>query len=337
MKNRVFILLVVLLFVISIVGCSNNGNEEIADSDNKVELEEIKNAVSEVTELVDKVEEAENLTSGNVVGCGEIFTQEDMSYSVIGARIEDVDGGKHLVLKMEAYNSSPENYNFTSLMNVGLFDSKGNEGYFDLMSPAYKEDLLDGTILGGGNKIIGELAFDISETKSDEYILQIGKMMELRDAIKITSDDIDKTYDELFENSGIVGEYSIGDTIEFEDVLITFDGVRVEPKNTYNPNYDEDGMGLLVIDMTMTNNSNDSLEFTSVSSFSTIRQVCSADGTELEYEDYSYQDRNGVESGATKSETFGLYYDEKYKDFYLTLNPDISEREKLKIVTFSIE
>ncbi len=175
MKYRVFILLVVLLFVISIVGCSNNGNEEIADSDNKVELEEIKNAVSEVTELVDKVEEAENLTSGNVVGCGEIFTQEDMSYSVIGARIEDVDGGKHLVLKMEAYNSSPENYNFTSLMNVGLFDSKGNEGYFDLMSPAYKEDLLDGTILGGGNKIIGELAFDISETKSDEYILQIGK------------------------------------------------------------------------------------------------------------------------------------------------------------------
>lgn len=335
MKNKKFILLVVILLLMSMAGCSNKDKEEKVDVEkNKVEVEDV---VSEFNEPVDKVEEREDITSKNVVGCGEIFEQGDMSYSVIGARVEELDEGKYLVLKMEAYNSNPENYLFSSMMNVGLVDSKGNEAYFELISSVYEEDVLDGAILGGGNKIMGELAFDISETKSDEYVLQIGKMMELRDAIRITGDDINKTYNELFESSGVIGEYSIGDTIKFEDVSITFDGVRIEAKNTYNSNYDEEGMGLMVLDMTMVNNSSESLEFVSVSDMSTIRKVYADDGTELKYEDYSYQNRNWVESGESKKETFGLYYDEKYKDFYLTLNPDIGEREDLTLVTFSIE
>jgi hypothetical protein len=319
MEKKIFILVVVLVLAMSAVGCSDKDEEGSVAVENE------------------NVAEAEEVSSESVVGCGEIFNQEDMSYSVIGARIEELDGVNFLVLKMEAYNNSPDNYSFSALLNVGLFDSKGNEADFQPMFPAYEGDLLDGTILGGGNKIIGEIAFDISETESDEYILQIGKMMDLQESIKITSDDINKTYDELFENSGVSSEYSIGDTIEFENVSITFDGVRIEPKNTYSPNYDEEGMGLMVLDMTMVNNSTDSLEFTSVGSLSTIRQVCSADGTALEYEDYSYSARNGVEPRDTKTETFGLYYDESCKDFYLTLNPDMGERENLTIVTFSIE
>jgi len=316
MKKNILIILLVIALSIFAFGCSDKDEEVNEDTKNN------------------DTEESETVSS---VGCGEIFNQDDMSYSVIGARIENIDEVEYLVLKMEAFNKGSENYSFSSLLNVGLVDSKGNEAYLEVMFSAYEEELLDGIILGGGNKIVGELAFDISETESDDYILQLGDMMGLTDAIKITSDDIGKTYDELFESAGVSGEYTVGDTMEFEDVSITFDGVRTVSKNTYDSNYDEDGMGLLVLDMTMINNSADSLEFTSVGDFSTIRNVCSADGTELEYEDFSYTARNGVEPGETKSETFGLYYNENDKDFYLTINPDMSERENLTIVTFSIE
>ena len=336
MRNKI-ILFVVLLISVSIVGCTNKAEEEVNIEKSKEEVENLENAVSEINELLEEAEKTESVLSDNIVGCGEVYKQGDMSYSVIGTRIEETDEGKYLVLKMEAYNSGNDHFDFNPLMNVGMIDENNNEASFELTSPVYKEDVLSGVVLSGGNKIVGEIAFDISEIKSDNYILQIGSILGLKDSIRITQENINKTYDELFENNGVVGEYTIGDTIEFEEVSITFDGVRIEPKNTYNSNYDEEGMGLMVLDMTMVNNSSNSLEFTSVSSFSTIRKVCAADGTELKYEDYSYQNRNWVESGETKSETFGLYYDENVKDFYVILNPDLVNSTNIKIATFSID
>jgi len=335
MRKKILLLLFVFLFAISTMACSDKDAENNANLSEGLDSEE--ESDSEIPESNDNVEDEEDTPSSDLVGCGEIYRQGDMSYSVIGVRMEEVEGQDQLVLKMEAYNSNVDHFDFNPLMNVELFDNNGNEANFELMSPAYIEDVLSGVVLGGGNKRMGEIAFDISETNSDEYILQLGTMMGKEDAIKITLDNLDKTYEELFENSGVTSEYSIGDTIEFEDVSITFDGVRIEPKNTYNSNYDEEGMGLMVLDMTMVNNSSKSLEFTSVSSLSTIRQVCAADGTELKYEDYSYQDRNWIESGETKSETFGLYYDESVKDFYVVLSPDLLNRASVKIITFSIE
>lgn len=332
MKSRLLKILVLMSIAISIIGCSNQTEkatvQEIATETTKV--------VSEMSEFAQDMAEAEKLPEGDVVACGEAYTQGDMKYSVIGARLDEVEGHKYLVLKMEAYNDSAENYNFSALMNLGMVDSKGEEGYLDIMYPHYEVDLLDGNILSD-NKIIGEAAFDITEIQSDVYILQIGKMMEFRDAIKVTGSDIDKTYNAVFENSGVKSDFTVGDTIEFEGVTITFDGVRIEPVNTYNSNYDKAGMGLLVLDMTMVNHSDEAIEFTSVGMFSTIRQVCATDGTELEYEDYSYENRFPVEAEETRSETFGLYYRESNKDFYMTINPNVNEREKVTLVTFSLE
>jgi len=335
MRKKILVLIFVFLFAISTMACSDKDAENNANLSEELDSEE--EFDSEIPESNDSIEDEEDTASSDLVGCGEIYSQGDMSYSVIGVRMEEVEGQKQLVLKMEAYNSNVDHFDFNPLMNVELFDNNGNEANLELMSPAYKEDVLSGVVLGGGNKRMGEIAFDISETNSDEYILQLGTMMGKEDAIKITLDNLDKTYEEFFENSGVTSEYSIGDTIEFENVSITFDGVRIEPKNTYNSNYDEEGMGLMVLDMTMVNNSDKSIEFVSVSSLSTIRQVCAVDGTELKYEDYSYQNRNWVESGETKSETFGLYYDETVKDFYVVLSTDLVNRTSVEILTFSIE
>ncbi len=338
MKSKGLKGLIIMLIAVLIIGCSKQteGKSTIEKTAVKEVASEATNVVSEMSEIAQGMEEAGQLPEGDLKKCGEAYIQGDMKYSVIGARMDEIEGKKYLILKMEAYNDSSENYNFSALMDLGMVDSKGKEGYLDVMYPHYEVDLLDGNIISG-NKIVGEVAFDITEIQSDAYILQIGKMMTLKDAIKVTSDDMDKTYDAVFENSGIESEYTVGDTIEFEGVSITFDGVRIEPVNTYDSNYDEEGMGLLVLDMTLVNHSDETVEFTSVGMFSTIRQVCAADGTELEYEDYSYENRFPVEPEETRSETFGLYYRESDKDFYMTINPDIGEREKVTIVTFSLE
>ncbi|MBF4693712.1 hypothetical protein [Fusibacter ferrireducens] len=338
MKSQMIKICVLMFISISIVGCSNQTEKANAESTPTVKeiSNEVAEVVSEVSKLSQDMDEAEKLPNGDVVGCGEAYIQGDMKYSVIGARLDEVDGSKYLVLKMEAYNDSAENYNFSAMMNLGMVNSNGQEGYLDIMYPHYEVDLLDGNILSG-NKIIGEAAFDITEIQSDAYILKIGKMMVLSDAIEVTGSDIDVTYDAVFENGGVKSDFTVGDTVEFEGVSITFDGVRIEPVNTYDSNYDQPDMGLLVLDMTMENQSDEAIEFTSVGMFSTIRQVCAEDGSELEYEGYSYGNRFPVEPGETRSETFGLYYRTSDHNFYMTINPSVQEREKVKIGTFSLE
>lgn len=338
MKSRILEILILMLIATTIIGCSNQTeNKSTAEKPSVKEVAtEATKVVSETSEFAQDIEESEQLPEGDVVRCGEAYIQGDMKYSVIGARLDEVDGAKYLVLKMEAYNDSVENYNFSALMNLGMVDSNGEEGYLDIMYPHYEIDLLDGNILSG-NKRVGEAAFNITENQSETYILQIGKMMEFSNAIQVTGSDIDKTYGAVFENSGVKSDFTVGDTIEFEGGTITFDGVRVEPVNTYDSNYDETGMGLLVLDMTMVNNSDETFEFTSVGMFSSIRQVCADDGTKLKYEDYSYENRFPVEPGETRSETFGLYYRESDQNFYMTVNPNLNEREKVMIGTFSLE
>lgn len=342
MKKKIFILIIVSLMMLSSVACSNDDNEgknegQVESGEDEIGLDELGDMFSELDDMAKEAIEAEeaakNLPDVDVVGCGEALTMGDMSYSVIGARMVEDD----LVLKIEVLNNSEEIYDFNPYVNLALVDSEDEYASLITMFSSYEEDWLRGIILGDGNKMVGELAFNISELKAGDYTLKLGDMYGLRNAFVITPDDIGKTYDELFESNGVIGEYTVGDTIEFENVSITFDGVRIEPKTTYDSNYDEEGMGLMVLDMTITNNSDESLEFVSVSEFSTIRQVCAMDGRKLEYEDYSYSNRNWVENGETKQETFGLYYDEKDKDFYLLINPNIVDIEDLRVVTFSIE
>lgn len=299
------------------------------------EMIEAMEALEEVADAVDDMTDVG--PSGPTVGCGEAFVQGDFSYSVIGARKEQADDMDLLILTMELLNRGEENESFSPLMSMELMDAKGNQGDFQMMGDFYTMDILVGTVMGGGNKIVGEVAFDVSETTDTTYILKIGSVMAYVDAITITEADLGQTWGEVFESKGIEASYSLGDRVDFNGQEITINAARVVPVDTYSSGKEMPGMMLLEIDMTGVNNGTEDFSFTTVGWSTSVRKVMLTDGTELECDYNCYSNNFPVSPGETRDETFAVFFPEGEKEFIVALQTDIGEQEVMELVSVTVE
>ncbi len=121
-----------------------------------------------------------------------------------GVQLREDGNTKHLVLSMEVLNNSDKDISFSPMMRLELLNANGEECSWNMMIGK-----LDGVITPN-NKLKGDVAFDVTDIETSDYTLSIGNDFELTQAIAITSEDIGKTYPEIFETSGVVSEFTVG-------------------------------------------------------------------------------------------------------------------------------
>jgi len=244
--------------------------------------------------------------------CDEIFEDRQLSYHILGVRTEDFsDGSKNLIINLEVLNHSSEEIDFSPFDRLTVKNAQDEEFIVNLM--ARVDTQLLGTIMPD-NKIMGEVAFDITDSKKDDYDLYVGEMFEYDPAIHITSEDIGTENEEKFESSGVVSDYTIGVPVESEELTILVNSATVI-------NSDKEGKEILLIDLDVTNNASESLNFGGFY----LGGVYTADGVKLDMAVNNWTMPNyDVESGTTNTGIISYYIEEGIRSFYMTVTPDMN-------------
>jgi hypothetical protein len=303
-----------LVFVVlyTLVGCGNNNEENKsldtgADFTSGIQVSSAKN-------------ESSPLTGMALVACGEEYKGGDLSFNVYDVQVREDGSVKHLVLNLEVYNNSDKDIPFSPFMTLELVDSDGEECSWNMMIGK-----LDG-IITPKNKIKGDVAFEITENQSQEYILKIGEDYECSEAIKITSSDIGKTYPEIFESSGVISDYTIG-------VPVQSDVFDIEITQVERIESDKEGKEIILITLSMTNNDSEERGL----SFE-LAGVYTSEGEELDIAANEWTFTNWpIASQATETGIISYYIPEGMKDFYMTVRPNVSEYNNTSNIVFSVE
>ncbi|WP_027400012.1 DUF4352 domain-containing protein [Anaerovorax odorimutans] len=306
MKNKFTFLIMACLIIVCITGCQGEKNikESPAESKNTANNEKI---------------------SGKV-DCGDKFKCGDLSYSVIGVRTNEYDNGaKYLILKMEAYNNSLSDVMFSAIDKFKLYGKSNEEYTLDLFADV--DVRLEGQITSK-NKIMGEVAFDVTDSKDESYILHIGDNYDnYKPAFNISEKDIDKTFEECFESNGVKSDYGIGDTIESKQFNVTLDSAQIKPS-------DKEGKELLVCEFTIKNNKTDNGTF--MLGFS-ILGAYNSNGLKLDVKDIDVTLPVDINGNSTVTGKVPFYIETGTRDFYVTVKPDLNEFDKMVNIVFSAE
>ena len=316
-------LLIVLLF--GLIGCGK--------SEENVSKDEVENLNEEIEQLLEiegaeevKAEESRNKSVGNLKACGEVYEDSNLSYSVIGIRENEYNNGvKYLLLKLEVYNHSNEDVNFTPMDRFALLNNKNDECSLDLLAEV--DGALNGLITSE-NKIMGEVAFEITDDETEDYVLQIGKSFEYKDAIKIQNSDIGAIYKENFESSGIESEYLIGVPLESDQLTILVKEAKIEAS-------DKEGKELLLLDVSVKNNDSEAISFMAGIN---LNGVYTASGNKLDSSVNEWTFPNDyIESGETAEGILSYYVTDKERDFYMTVTPNLDNYSDKKNIVLNIK
>lgn len=321
MKRKFLLILVILVLGMTMVGCSSQ-----------------KDAISEEAEEAGKIEEAEeveeqedaqpNEGESQIFGlkkCGEVYKGAQLSYNIIGVRTKEYsDGVKNLILKLEVFNHSSEDINFSAFDRLTVFDK--NDVEYGLNILADVETDLIGTITPE-NKIMGETAFEITDSNEEDFVLNIGNNFEYKPAIEITKNDIDKTFLEQFAGSGTKSEYTIGVPLESKQLTILLKSANVKSS-------DKEGKEILLCELDITNKTKETQNFMLGLNFN---GVYTADGVRLNEAVNDYTLQNTIEENQTINGIASFYIEEGRKDFYMTVTPDLNDFGNKKNIVFSVE
>lgn len=322
MNNKWIILLVIVMLFSLFTGCSSE--KPVENTGNQSEATEPENT-TEPTAQDESKKDSNPSVSLSGTGCGEVYESGDISYSVIGLRTNEYnDGVKYLILKMEAYNRSSDDINFSTMDRLTLFGDSGAEYMLDMFADV--ETSLSGQITPD-NKIMGEVAFDISDSKDENYILHIGESFEYTPAITIKNSDIDKTFTEQFESSGVVSDYTIGVPVESKQLSILLKSASIKPS-------DKEGKEVLLLDVDVTNNESESNNFMLGINFN---GVFTTDGIQLNDEVNEWTLRGDMQSSETVSGIASFYIEEGVRDFYMTVTPNLDEFSNKVNIVFTAE
>lgn len=323
MKKKTLLVasVIIVIFVIAIYAMNNQRSEEVGESVTKEE-KNFKKTVENVDEDEDKninegvVENKQKKTA--LVSCGEEYNAGKLSYNILSAKIEN----GVLRLKMEVFNNSAEEIDYTPFSALTVFNDNDDECSWDMTIGK-----LNGQIMPN-SKIVGEAGFDIQDLETANYILHIGESFEYIPAIKITNKDIarDAEYDELFKNSSIASEYVIGVPVKSAGFDMLISGVSKKPSK-------KEGEDILLIDLSITNNDSEerTLGFE-------IKGVYTENGDKLSTEYSQWTFRNyGIEGGETATGVVSYSYNAGETNFYMVVAPDIKDFSRNERITFSVE
>ncbi|WP_206459109.1 DUF4352 domain-containing protein [Anaerovorax sp. IOR16] len=307
MKNKLILLIIACLLMTCMTACKGeNSSEELIDGNNKISNK--KNVK----------------TKG--VACGEEFEYGDLNYNVIGVKTNEYsDGVKYLILKIEVYNNGSSDIKFHTIDRFELYGESGKEYTMDLFADI--EVSLEGQITPD-NKIMGEVAFEITDSKDESFTLHIGENYEnYKPAITVLQSDINKTFNELFKSSGVTSKYGIGTTIKSDQFDITLISANVEP-------CDKDGKELLVCEFTIKNNKSDLQNF--MMGFSLLGAY-NSNGLKLDPRHVDVTLPVEINGNSSVTGKVPYYIETGTRDFYISVKPDLNEFDKIVNIVFSVQ
>lgn len=311
MKNKLVLFLVIITLAVTLISCSS----EEGETSNNTSSEKLQDT---------KTNEAKSQAIG-LIKCGEVYKGKELSYNIIGVRTKEYsDGVKNLILKLEVFNHSNKDINYTSLNRLTVFDTDNTEYTVNLLADV--ETDLNGNITPN-NKIMGEVAFEITDSNSENYTLHVGNNFEYSPAIEITSNDIDKIFEEQFEESGVTSDYTIGVPVESEQLTVLLKDVTVKPS-------DKEGKEILLCDLDVTNNTSETKNFMLGINF---HGVYTANGVKLDEEVNSYTLQTTIEANGTVNGIASFYIEEGQKDFYMTVTPNLKDFSNKRNIVFTVE
>lgn len=309
MIRRMMILGLAICLILSMSACKNDAVESLVED---LEQETLDTPASSVEKVSTVVEEKTHDT----VACGEKYEAGDLSYNILEVQIDN----DLLRLNMEVYNNANEDLNFSPMGMLTVYDENEEECSWNMMVGK-----LSGLITPG-NKIMGEVGFDLNDSNSKSFVLHIGSAFEYKPAIKIEKSDLGMVFDEVFESKGLVSDYTIGVPVMSEVFDMTIEGVSIEPSSKENKD-------LVLITLTMKNNDDEAhalgLE---------IGGVYTADGQELSMAVNEWTFPNySIESNQTESGIVSYYCETGQKDFYMVVKPNLWEFDRNETIVFSVE
>ncbi len=136
------------------------------------------------------------------VSVGEVVDYNTIFYSIIGIRLDDEQ--KQMILTIEVFNNSKEVVDVTPFSNMKIYNRSTMEGIAFYSDPSLAtDDRLIG-LVQPGNRICGEVSFDVPEMIDNKcYLAIINEAGSDEVAFEITTDDIGRTYDAYFDNGEI--------------------------------------------------------------------------------------------------------------------------------------
>jgi hypothetical protein len=312
MKKYFLLVLVCIGMIIAFSGC-NNDNQEVE----KVTKDSEKDLVEEETHIDDSItvtskDKDDSTKASGLIKCGEVYHDKHLSYSVIGVRINEYNSDtKSLILKLEVYNHSDDDINYSTLDTLALFNEANVECSLDIWADVNGN--LGGTITPE-NKIIGEVAFDITDNESSNYCLHIGEWYEYVPAIEVSTNDIDMIFAEQFEATGVNSEYVIGVPVKSSQLDILVNNATIVSSN-------KEGLDVLLIDLSVTNNDSDDVYFTGGIN---LNGVYTSNGEQLEVSVNEWTFPNdSIKSHETTTGVISYYIAKGESDFYMTVTPNL--------------
>ncbi len=309
MKKFIWIVLSIML-IMSFSACSKDKSEQSEES-----------IVVHSEEDESENSNEEEVTSDEKLGTS--YSDGQLKYNLLGSKIEEQGDYKYLIVELEVYNDGNEDIKFSAFDRLTLYG--GNEEYsLDLFVSL--DANLEGSITPG-NKIMGEVGFDITDSSDDNYVLHIGENFEYKPAIQIGADEIGATFEQQFESSGVESEYAIGVPVESEQLNILLKSATVIPS-------DKEGKEVLLLDLDITNNDSESATFMLGLNFN---GVYTSEGVKMDSEATEWTLQSTVESGETASGIASFYIEEGTRDFYMTVTPDLDSFSETKNIVFTAE
>lgn len=315
MKKTVVLCLILFILIATMAGC---GSEKPVDSAANGE------SSGDSTQSAQSPESDSTSNSG-LVSCEAVYKGAELSYHVLGVRTKEyTDGVKNLILKLEVLNHSNSEISFSGFDRLTVFGSDKTEYMINLMADV--EASLSGKILPD-KKIMGEVAFEITDSNDDNYILHVGKSFEYDPAIEIHSSDINLTFAEKFESSDMVSEYTIGVPVESEQLTILLKNATTKPS-------DHESEEMLLCELDITNNTNESQSF--MLGFNLLGAYTS-DGQKLENEVNDYTLPTMVEPNETINGIIPFSCESGKRAFYITVIPNLKEFKNAVNIVFTAE
>ncbi len=314
MKRGFWTLGVAALLTVAAVGCGKDAEAALEPKAPPVAV-----GVDEDAEETDD----RDVTGVATVSCGTVYEDDALLYNVFGLRTKTYDDGtEYLLIQLEVYNHSSAPVNYSPMGRLDVVNGEGD--YCSLAPLAAVDGDLGGTI-APENKLMGEVAFDITGAASDRYTLHVGEGYDLVPAIDIVAADFDKTFETVFESKGIDSAYTIGVPVESKQLTITLNGAEVDVQDRE----------ILLLDIAVANNSDAPVNFMGGIN---LNGVYTEAGEQLEVAVNPWTFPNdAVAAGETATGILAYYIEGGERAFYMTVTPDLNAFSEKAMIVFETE
>lgn len=255
------------------------------------------------------------------VGVGEIIDCKFMMYSILGARLDKEH--QQMILTIEVFNKSKDVVDFTPFNRMKIYSKSTVEGIALSSDPLLATGRRLSGLIQPGNRICGEVNFNIPAMFDDKCYLAITSD-EGRDEVvfEITTGDIGQSYDAHFDNGEIMTPYTL-------DVPMVSDIFTLTLKEVNYEESDREGMKLVLCKFILTNHTHDDQTF--LEGFN-ILHAHNLEGYTLQIDGEGITIPRVLEGDVSVTGYIPIYIPEDQKGFYLTVRLDDSDFDSKALI-----